>query len=65
HAKLLGLTKADKVPWGLALSPDGKYLLVSATTGATLSAYHITQDGDLNHVATLDWEQRMSDLVTR
>ena len=65
HAKLLGLTKADKVPWGLALSPDGKYLLVSATTGATLSAYHITQDGDLNRVATLDWEPRMSDLVSR
>ena len=30
-----------------------------------LSAYHITQDGDLNRVATLDWEPRMSDLVTR
>ena len=65
HAELLGLTQADKIPWGLALSPDGKYLLVSATTGATLAAYRITQEGELQRAATLKWEPRMSDLVTR
>ena len=31
-AEFLGLTKADKTPWGLTLSPDGKFLLVTATT---------------------------------
>lgn len=64
-ARFLGLTDADKIPWGFALSPDGKYLLVTATTGATLTAYRITKAGDLTKVATLDWEPGMSDLVTR
>ena len=65
HAELLGLTEADKTPWGLALSPDGKFLLVSATTGATLTAYRITKEGDLVRMAALKWESGMSDLVTR
>ena len=41
-AEFLGLTEADQVPWGLTLSPDGKFLLVSATTGASLAAYRIS-----------------------
>lgn len=64
HAKLLGLTQADKIPWGLALSPDGKYLLVSATTGATLTAYRITNEGDLMKVASLSWDAEIADLLT-
>jgi 6-phosphogluconolactonase len=64
-AEFLGLTEADKTPWGLTLSPDGKFLLVSATTGASLTAYRISPDGDLKRVATLKWDARMSDLVTR
>jgi 6-phosphogluconolactonase len=64
-AKFLGLTEADQVPWGLTLSPDGNFLLVSATTGASLAAYRISQDGNLKRVATLAWNERMSDLVTR
>lgn len=63
-AELLGLTSADKVPWGLALSPDGKYLLVSATTGATLTAYRITTEGDLEKAASLSWDAEISDLLT-
>jgi len=63
-AELLGLTSADKIPWGLALSPDGKHLLVSATTGATLTAYRITIEGDLEKAASLSWDAEMSDLVT-
>jgi 6-phosphogluconolactonase (cycloisomerase 2 family) len=51
-AEFLGLTEADKVPWGLTLSPDGKFLLVSATTGASLAAYRISKDGNLKRVAT-------------
>jgi 6-phosphogluconolactonase len=64
-AEFLGLTEADQVPWGLTLSPDGKFLLVSATTGASLAAYRISKDGNLKRVATLAWDARMSDLVTR
>lgn len=64
HAELLGLTPADKIPWGLALSPDGKHLLVSATTGATLTAYRITSEGDLEKAASLSWDAEISDLLT-
>lgn len=64
-AEFLGLTEADQVPWGLTLSPDGKFLLVSATNGATLTAYRIAKDGNLKRVTTLAWDPRMSDLVTR
>ena len=64
-AEFLGLTEADQVPWGLTLSPDGKFLLVSATTGASLAAYRISKDGNLKRVATLAWDERMSDLVAR
>jgi 6-phosphogluconolactonase len=65
HAELLGLTQADKIPWGLTLSPDSRFLLVAATTGATLTAYRISDQGDLKRAATLKWEPRISDLVTR
>jgi 6-phosphogluconolactonase (cycloisomerase 2 family) len=64
-AEFLGLTEADQVPWGLTLSPDGKFLLVSATTGASLAAYRISKEGNLKRVATLAWDERMSDLVAR
>jgi 6-phosphogluconolactonase (cycloisomerase 2 family) len=64
QAELLGLTPADKVPWGLALSPDGKHLVVSATTGATLTAYRITAEGGLEKAASLSWDAEISDLVT-
>jgi 6-phosphogluconolactonase (cycloisomerase 2 family) len=63
-AELLGLTPADKVPWGLALSPDGKHLLVSAYTGATLTAYRITAEGGLEKAASLSWDAEISDLLT-
>lgn len=63
-AELLGLTPADKIPWGLALSPDGKHLLVSATTGATLTAYRITAEGGLEKTASLSWDAEISDLLT-
>ena len=64
-AEFLGLTEADQIPWGLTLSPDGKFLLVTATNGASLTAYRISKDGDLKKVASLAWDPRMSDLVTR
>ncbi|MEM9481224.1 MAG: beta-propeller fold lactonase family protein [Verrucomicrobiota bacterium] len=63
--KYLGLTPADETPWGLALSPDGNFLLVSAFKGNTLTAFRITDDGDLQNVASLPWDSRISDLVTK
>ncbi len=64
QAELLGLTPTDKIPWGLTLSPDGKFLLVSATTGATLTAYRITTEGGLDKAASLSWDAEISDLLT-
>ena len=63
--KLLGLTPADKIPWGLTLSPDGKHLLVSAFKSGTLKAYAIEADGDLTLAASLDWDPQISDLEAR
>ncbi len=64
QAELLGLTPADKIPWGLALSPDAKHLLVSAYNGATLTAYRITNEGGLEKAASLSWDAEISDLLT-
>ncbi|MEM7011237.1 MAG: beta-propeller fold lactonase family protein [Verrucomicrobiota bacterium] len=63
--ELLGLTPADKIPWGLTLSPDGKYLIASAFQGATLTAYRIGEDGDLTKAASIACDKQITDLVTR
>lgn len=63
--ELLGLTPAGKIPWGLALSPDGRYLLVTAFQGATLTAYRIGAKGELKQAAQLNWDKNITDLVTR
>jgi 6-phosphogluconolactonase len=60
--ELLGLTPADRIPWGLTLSPQGGYLLVSAFKGATLTAYSIGDDGNLKRAANLTWDKQISDL---
>ncbi len=65
RAEFIGLAEADRIPWGLTLSPDGKFLLVSATAGASLTAYQISPDGDLMRIKSLPWDPKMSDLVTR
>jgi len=63
--ELLGLTPADKIPWGLALSPCGRYLLATAFEGATLTAFRIGEVGDLTKVASLKCDKNISDLVAR
>lgn len=63
--ELLGLTPADKIPWGLTLSPDGRYLLATAFQGATLTAFKIHQSGDLTKAASLEWDKQITDLVAR
>ena len=62
--ELLGLTPADKIPWGLTLSPDGRYLLATAFQDGTLTAYEIGSDGGLRKVASIPWDEKISDLVT-
>ena len=65
EVELLGLTPADKIPWGLAFSPDGSHLLVTAFQGGTITAYRFGVDGILTRVASLDCPEQISDLVTR
>lgn len=61
----LGRTPADKIPWGLALSPDGKHLLATGFKAGTLMAFSISQQGELKRTGTLEWDANISDLVTR
>lgn len=63
--KHLGLTPTGEIPWGLAFSPDGRILLATAFNSGLLHAFRLTNNGDLNPVATLAIDQRISDLVTR
>ena len=63
--EFLGLTPADKIPWGLALSPDGRYLLVTAFEGGTLTAYTVDDSGQLRVAARMTCDTKISDLVTR
>jgi 6-phosphogluconolactonase len=61
----LGLTPADKVPWGLSVSPNGKDLVATAFKGATISVYEISSKGDLRKAASLPLPPRVMDVVTR
>ncbi len=63
--EVIGLVPTASVPWGLALSPDAKYLLVSAFKGAVLTAYQIGSDGTLKEVAQIEWDESISDLEAR
>lgn len=60
-----GLAAADMVPWGMAVSPDGRFLAVTGYTSATLMVYAIAADGSLTRAATLPWEKNVSDIVAR
>lgn len=63
--ELLGLTPADKIPWGLALSPDGHYLLATAFDGGTLTAFQVTAAGELLKAGSLGLEKNIFAIVTR
>lgn len=63
--KHLGLTPTGAIPWGFAFSPDGNYLLATAFEDGILHAFRLTPNGDLEPVATLPIDERISDLVTR
>ena len=61
----LGLTPTGEIPWGLAFSPDGNVLLVTAHGKGILHAFRLTKQGELMPMATLPIDERISDLVTR
>ncbi len=65
EVEFLGLTPVDKIPWGLALSPDGRFLMVTAFKGATLTAFQVGEDGSLTKAASLPIDENISDIVTR
>lgn len=56
-------TKVGDIPWRLALSPDGKYLLVSEAFDHRLSIFQIEPDGSLERAANLDWGVDVRDMV--
>jgi 6-phosphogluconolactonase (cycloisomerase 2 family) len=60
-----GVVPADKTPWGMAASPDGKFLAVTGFGSATLMLYAIAADGSLTRAATLPWDERITDIVAR
>ena len=61
----LGRTPADPVPWGFALSPDGRHLLVTGTLTGTLQVFRINRDGQLALAARFKWRDKVTDLLTR
>ena len=61
--KHLGHTPADAIPWGLQLSPSGRYLLVTASRGNTLTAYSISKDGGLDKQLSIEWGKMIRDIA--
>ena len=59
----LGLTPADQVPWGLAVSPTGRYLVVTASKGNSLTAYKIGPSGALTKRASATLPTAVADVV--
>ena len=53
----------DRIPWGLNVTPDGKWLLVSAAFGNTLGFYSICGDGRLSKVHSLEWGNMVRDVI--
>ena len=60
-----GLVPADKIPWGMAVSPDGRFLAVTGFESATLMVYAIAADGSLTRAATLAIDKQIADLLAR
>ena len=60
-----GTVPSDKIPWGMALSPNGRFLAVTGFDSATLMLYSIAPDGRLARAATLPWDKQISDIVAR
>ena len=53
--KPIGKTPCDHIPWIMQLTSDGSHLLVSASTGGTLTAFEIQTNGSLAEKAKNKW----------
>ncbi|MFM9195900.1 MAG: lactonase family protein, partial [Planctomycetia bacterium] len=60
-----GLVPADKIPWGMTLSPDGRFLAVTGFESGTLMLYAIAADGSLTRAATLPVDKQIFDIIAR
>ena len=58
-------TPADDVPWGMAVSADGRFLAVTNFGSKTLTVYRIGADGGLERMTSVDVEDRIMDVVVR
>ncbi len=56
---------ADDIPWGMALSADGRFLAVTNYGSQTLAVYRIDAEGGLERMTTVDVEDRLLDVVVR
>jgi 6-phosphogluconolactonase (cycloisomerase 2 family) len=63
--KPIGQTPTGSIPWVISLDTTGKYLLVSAAKGGTLTAYRITSTGSLEKGASIVWGQQYRDMTVR
>ena len=53
----------DPIPWGLNVTPDGKYLLLSAAKGNTLTFYSINAAGTLQKQTQIEWGNMIRDIL--
>ena len=60
-----GLVPADKIPWGMALSPDGRFLAVTGYEVGHLVLYTIAADGSLTRSTTLSCDNQIADVLAR
>lgn len=60
-----GLVPADKIPWGMTISPDGRFLAVTGFESATLVLYAIAADGSLSRSASLATAKHITDILAR
>ncbi len=61
----LGMTATNKIPWGLAVSPDGHHLVVTSFGGGEIIVFRVNEDGSLKKVASLPVSEKISDVETR
>lgn len=61
----VGMTPTSKIPWGLAVSPDGNHLVVTSFGGGEIIVYRIGSDGTLEESAALPVSEKISDVETR
>lgn len=59
----VGKVAADSIPWGLQVSPEGKYVLVTAARGNTLTAFRIEKNGTLKRTAAVEWGKMIRDIA--